>query len=520
MQLNQVSWAAPPPGARQVLFGDADRAAVDRVELGGNQPMLFKSLIPPPPQAAHARHNTPVVVIHGTQAGKESISEYPSPVGAAGHPVDLDTLVAIKEGDRLETSGQLISRQINNDRITVARDNVAKLQACDLEGVQRFLGMRDDLYGAKDAGVGPLAALVPPLVDRIDRVLALDRENLLDTFSTRMRDLEKELLHEVEQSGYGPQSGKVAAEIVDAIAPHAVIVGHSMGGFIGYVVALNPRSRLGDESEFTYDAGNGIGAVTTLSSPVGRGVRVPLPHAVENYAFDTYQKEVLDPLEATPGMRMARLNPWFDAWYETNKAAARAGSAIASDTTASMTSPYTYAKSPGYAEISEGSDFIHRYLEGKKLPEGVTAVAFACQDDGISEADRSAVDDSQPNQFNVDAKVEVPEEFLKRPGRTRAVLSHYMMARDPARHGEEFKTQILENPHAIPRVLDPRNYDGIRWECMNTLLACVRQDPAFFRKPGMDAALNAVREVARERLPFVDSPSYVARQILDAVAAR
>ena len=78
--------------------------------------------------------------------------------------------------------------------------------------------------------------------------------------------------------------------------------------------------------------------------------------------------------------------------------------------------------------------------------------------------------------------------------------------------------QVLENPTQVPRVLDRRNYDGVRWQCTKAIQAALARDPALFQRPGMEAVVESLKDVASERLPFSDSPSLVAQQILDRLA--
>lgn len=490
------------------------------------------ALIEPNPDVPPARNDTPVIVVHGTMADAQSISPYLQPDLDAGHPVNLETYSTIKEGEPLQVSGQLVSRDINDSRIEMTRKHLSDLKSLggDTEAIMAFLCMDGSLYGKPDPAFDRVVALLPGVIDRLDGILAADKQALLGSFSSQTRQLEQDLAAQVADTGFassikdetkrGEVCQKVAAEILDSIAPKAILVGHSMGGFVSYVLTVNPRQPGDKGTEFTYDGGNGVSTVITLSSPIKSGVSQPLPPALTHFAFDTYEKTLLAPVESTPGMQFALLNPGFAAWYSMQKETARRASAAMSNASAQMMNPFIYAKQPGVEQISAGSPFIRTYVDGKKVPAGVTGVAFTCQEDQISEASRSVLDDSQPNAFNVDARVSVTSEMLRQNGATFRNIPHMRMAKGPQDRGLEFKAQVLENSRQIPRVLYRCNYDGVRWQCVNSLLGTLAKDPALFQRPGMAPVLEAVREVASEKLPFTDSPSYVAQQILDQLAHR
>ena len=516
---------------RKDASGAVATGQVDGVQLDGMAPSRVLSLlVPPNPKVPRARNDTPVIVVHGTMTDKKSIEPYLGPVLDSGHYVKLDTYTSIKEGAALEESGQVLSRDINDDRLRIARWNVDKLKACegDMDRIKSVLAMDGTLYGPPDPAFERVTALLPRVIDRIDGVLDGERAVLLETFSRKMARLEEDLGGQVEATGFAADVAdatrrqgicqKVAAEIMDSIVPKAILLGHSMGGFVSYVLAVNPKDPEGTGGSFTYDAGNGISTVMTLSSPIKSGVATPLPPALTHFAFDTYEKTVLAPMEATPGMQFARLNPAFAAWYDLQKEMTRSAWAAASNGASLVGSPLVYLTQPGVREITQGSRFIHEYVEGHHLRPGITGVAFSCQGDGISPAERSTIDDTQMNAFNVKSHVEVTPELLKQRGATFRNIPHIRMAKTPLERGEEFRRQVLENPSLIPKVLDRSNYDGVRWQCASVLLESALRNPERFRTPEMAPVVAALEEVASERLPFKDSPSYLARQILDELA--
>lgn len=480
-----------------------------------------------PPSGPPARHTTPVVVVHGTLADASAVVLNQQPVLNDGHPIDLDTYQTIKDGRPLQESGQILSSHINDDRVELARANVSRLKALgnDITAIEADLGIDADLHGDHDPSARRLAALVPPLVSRIDSVLAQPAEALRDSFSLKMRRMEEALVREVAATGFAnhvsdPETRdalrkKVAAEIVDAIVPKAVLVGHSMGGFVSYTVAMNPTDEKTQGSPFAYDGGNGVSTIIAVSSPIKSGTRNPLPPGLANYAYDNLDKDVLTPLEQTPQGQLIALNPWLESLYEADKSIAQSYLATASAMYTLFTAPLTWMQKPGVEQIADGSTFIKKYVAGKHVPAEMTAFSFTNQDDGIAEADRCLLDERQANAFNVDVKVDLPPEILAKRGYTPAVLTHFMMGKIMFAHGDQAKEKIFQNPSLIPKVLDRTNYDGVRWLCLTAVKEMVDKNPTLLQQPAMTAVRVAIESVADEKVPFKDAPSAMARQILN-----
>jgi hypothetical protein len=127
------------------------------------------------------------------------------------------------------------------------------------------------------------------------------------------------------------------------------------------------------------------------------------------------------------------------------------------------------------------------------------------------------VDEKQPNAHNLDAEVTITPEDLKPTINTRASLAHVKMASYPFEHGEEFKKEILENPPHIERILDPKNYDGIRFRCLSVMQDNLKANPELLNSPEYKGVKEKLHDVAAEKLPFKDSPSYLAHQILSGL---
>jgi len=477
------------------------------------------------------RNHTPAVIVHGTRRDRKSVQSFREPLLQAGFPVDLRTYTSLKDGAPLQESGQHLSATINEDRIKIASTHMAELKKFggNSEKLRAFLDMDDNLYGTPDRTTDAIAALIPGVIDQIDNTLKLDPRELTRSFSLRIKQIEDRLALDVLQTGFGAEHSpekrsevckKVSAEILDSIAPKAVVIGHSMGGFVLFAMTVNPTVDLSDNDAFHYDAGHGIATTICLSSPVKSGVTRPLPPGLANQSFDTFDQLLLSPIENTPGMHLALLNPFFATWYALEKQALKTMAAtMVQGIAGSVTNPLVYLQCPGVEQISEGSDFIKNYIQGRPVPEGVTAIALSSKLDGIAEADHSILDDRQSNALNVDAHLEVPPGMTTQFGSTPGLTAHNLMGSRPLDTLDDIRRTMLDSAESIRKVLDRRNYDGMRWQCLNLLLDRQRKDPGYLRAPAMEDAVNAIREVASEKLPFRDSPSYAARQMLDELIA-
>jgi hypothetical protein len=490
---------------------------------------IFKTQFNSEQETQILRRRSPIVMAHGTMVDETALFNYKEAASRENYPVDLTTNVTIKDGQRLEESGQHISRRINNTRMEIAENNLQKAQEIkdNPEALREFFLLDDNLHGNPDSSTAKIAELLPGVVDKMQDIMNHDNEELLETFSTRTRMLEEELAEDIKKTGFGSWmkteqeqedvSQKAALEIIDCISPRAALVGHSMGGFVMYSIAMNPKESLDDDSKFRYDAGNGVSTVLTLGSPVGKGVNKTLPIGLATLGYDIYDKTTLKPLEGFPGMQYAMMNPFFNSSYRMGKKNLRESVKTSSEISSIYTNPMSHMKSPGYKQITEGSEFIDEYIKDKKIPPGMTAIAATCENDGISEPDRSKLDETQINAHNIDVDVHLEKEDLKKLKATVPTMSHIKMSYYPLEHRDEFREEIFENPDYIPRVLDRTNSEGVRWNCLHALQENVNKNPDYFNTPEMKKPLESVREVAQERIPFKESPSYIAKQILDIV---
>ncbi|MCE1248974.1 MAG: GPI inositol-deacylase [Firmicutes bacterium] len=555
MELNRtsdfqaVSGFQHKPSFMEMITGREETAVKDKVSLGGDQfdklaedlgkmkdlSAGYSTQVVKFPQAGQtqntARNETPVVIVHGTMATQKSIEKYGDGALQTGHPADLTTYMTIKEGEHLQKSGQIVSRNVNEDRMQVTQKHLNDLLPIknDAQALQSYFGIDENLYNGQGQNVDSLMKLIPGVIGDVANLMVKNREELLGSFSTHTKMIEDKLAKDLKKSGFADSESdpkkkdlvcsKTAAEVMDTVSPKAVLLGHSMGGFVSYTIAMNPKTSLSDKNEFAYDAGNGVSTVITLSSPVAKGVTAPLPRGLANLSYDILDKTMLAPMEGMPGMQFAMLNPFFKSYYDFSKSMTRETLKLTSNNMTTMTNPMTYMQKPGVQQISEGSDFIKKYVQGKSIPEGMTVIAVSNREDGISEQENSVVDEKYPNAHNLDAEVTITAEDLKPTINTRPSLAHVKMASYPFEHGEEFKKEILEDPSHIKRLLEPANYDGIRFRCLSVLQENLNANPQLLETPEYKGVKEKLQDVAAEKLPFKDSPSYLAHQILEGLKA-
>jgi hypothetical protein len=474
-----------------------------------------------------ARNRAPVMIVHGTMEDKHSIMKYLDAAMKTGHPPEyINTYDTIKNGARIEESGQIVSEKLNEIRIQLAEYNLKELnlKKDTPKALNKFFHLDGNLYKEEDKSVEQISALLPGVIDEMNELMELDENVLLKSFSTRTKKIEDELTKKVIETDFRSDirdkeereeiCGKIAAEIMDTIAPKSMMVGHSMGGFVSYVIAINPKEDINDDNPFHYDAGNGVSSAFILSSPIKKGVSSPLPKGLYNLNYDLMDKHVLTPMEKTPGHKIATQNPFYKMGYETNKALVKEGDKNFANWQTEVLTPFVYAKSPGYEQIAEGSSFIKEYVKDKPIPKGVSVISFTNKEDGISEQANSVADERYINAHNVDVDVQITPEDLAPYKKTRPNVAHQKMSEFPTEHWNEFKEEVLLDPKYIPRVLDRNNYDGLRWNCLQVIFNKVVEDKDFLKQDEYKPALRAIKSVANEKMPFMDSPSFIAQHLL------
>ena len=444
----------------------------------------------PKPNVPPARHERPVVIVHGTLVDKQSIEAYKDYALETGHPVDWQNYKGITDGGLLENSAKEVSHNINQARQELARTHLAELQGGDLN---KFFAVDDSARGQK---------VRENLEWFVQKASAEVTSPDIDTFSSRLNKLQGQL---EKRLGGEEWTQKAAAHVVDCLAPKATLVGHSAGGYVAYALALNPED--GKKSKATkYDGGLGVGEVVVLSSPIGKGMNFPAPPGLAELPFYQFDSQVLRPLEETPVMQLAQLNPFFKMGYALSKTATKTAWAVATQMNTALMSPYIFATKPGYEEVTGFSSFFKNSIKDKDVPAGVTVVSVTSKDDRMSLPDHSRIDDSRPNAHNFDVDQQISQEELERE---RPTWGHVQMSMKPALFEQQFDDSLVSNPAEAARFLDPSNDDGARYDVLEVLqkqgLDWLQQQPEL---------KQAVQKVAAENQPFQDSPSALAQSLL------
>ncbi|MBX3167265.1 MAG: alpha/beta hydrolase [Candidatus Eremiobacteraeota bacterium] len=448
------------------------------------------------PQAGipEARHERPVVIVHGTLVDKQSIEAYRDYAIQKGHPVDWQNYQGITDGALLQESARQVSQNINQARQELARTHLAELQGADSEQLAKFFHTDDSLRGRK---------VKENLEWFVKRAASEVTAPNLDTLSSRLKKLEGQL---EKRLGGEEWTARAAAHVVDCLAPKATVVGHSAGGYIAYALALNPED--GQKSKFPkYDGGLGIGEVVVLSSPIGKGMNFPAPPGLAELPYyQMVEKPILQPLEASPLMKLAELNPFFKMGYALSKTATKTAWAMATQMNTGLMSPVIFAQKPGYEQVTGFSSFFKECLQDKTVPEGVTVVAVTSKDDRMALPSHSRLEAARPNAHNFEVDQQISQAELERE---RPTWGHVQMSMKPELFEQQFEQSLLDHPAEAIRFLDPSNDDGARYDVLQTLQ---NQGPEWLA--GQPDLKQAVARVAAENQPFRDSPSALAQLLL------
>ena len=456
-----------------------------------------------------ARNNRPVVLLHGTLVTKDGIEAYRDFALKSGHPVNHRDYPSITQGEAIEKSTEIASVEVNRSRAEVARHNLARLQGADEAEVHEFFQLDGELYGSQDADLGAVGKAIPGLLAATETLLRQSPREIDSKFSRQIRAIQTQLGESLESAGLGPEkAGRVASELVDTIAPKVVLIGHSAGGFVAHTMTVNPETSQG-EDDFSYDGGLGVGELILLSSPIGQGLPSPAPPGVLELPFYNFDSKVLRPLEDLPMVKLARLNPLTDFIYNSNKSILKTASAFSSFVSFGLTSPLVHLARPGYEQVEEGSEFFQKYVKNKEVPEGVTAIAMTSPLDRLSLEERSRLGTGQENTHNLSVDLGLSEEKLKKE---RPTFAHVVMSENPQGFKEQFAHHLRDDSSALLKMLGRKNDESVRHEALRMLRSEMALQPSLLAdKAEIRAALE---EVAGERLPFRDSASYLAYQLL------
>jgi hypothetical protein len=456
-----------------------------------------------------SRNSRPVVLLHGTLVEKEGIAAYRDYALRSGHPVNYRTYQSITDGDRLEKSTEFASRQVNLSRAEVATKNVERLSEMNRNELRAAFSLNGDLYGQPDPDVEAILDRAPDIVSGVGDLLKQPEASLASSLSGQLKTLEQDYASKLRTDGLSPQKAKaVVRELVDTVAPKAIVVGHSAGGVVAYTLAVNPEETP-DADPYTYDGGNGLGEVVVLSAPINKGLPKPAPPGVADLPFYNYDSQVLRPLEQLPPYSLLLSNPIVDFAYGQTKGLLESSSRLGFMMAATLTSPLTHLLRPGNEQVEENSSFFQQYIQNKEIPEGTSVIAITSPLDKLSEEDRSRLDTKQANGHTLSIDLQVSDEQIERE---RPTWAHVIMTEKPDSFKDQFAEHLRTDSDALVRLLNTANDDGVRHESLTMVRRQIEEEPGYLEmKPELKAALE---RVAEERLPFTDSPSYLAFQLL------
>lgn len=502
---------------RQAARGGGAEGPVDRVDLGVDRPVRMMAVTFPPKGAPTPRNAAPVVLVHGTRAEAVDIQDYHGAALQLGHASDLSTYPPVRDGRPIAESATMVTEKINEARVAVARRNLEAFEPLLRDPARLREAFEFDSGLSADPAAERIAGLLPEAVQGVRALVDAPEEERRSSFSTRARGLTERLAGKVAETGFGAAETperrsmlcrKVALEIVETLAPRAILIGHSMGGFVAWSMVVNPQEP-GGGRDFSSDGGNGVSLAVLLSSPIAKGLKHPLPPGLRDWPFDLLDRHLLTPLENMPPGSLIAQNPLTGPMYRFNKSVLKTVMGLQNQFWTALATPFLFAEHPGYPQVMEGSEFLREQLAGRPLPADVSAVSVTSPKDGVVEQHRSLAPD-QPNAHNLDAEVVVTSEDLRRdPTRNEPILAHRRMTAFPLEHRAEFRAELMQNPKEAPRLLDPANADGLRW---STLAALQELDLSGAR---WGPTREAIARVAAEGLPFADSPSALAKRLLE-----
>lgn len=463
----------------------------------------------PSQETEPARNGRPVVLLHGTIVEKDGIEEFRKFALSQGHPVNHRTYPTITEGGLIEESTEIASQEVNKSRAEVARSRIESLPDRTPETLTEFFQLNAGLYGQQDPDAQKILGHLPGLVSQVESVVNGSESQVESHLGRRLKTIEGELAATLRSDGLGEQKAEaVAEELLDTVAPKAIVIGHSAGGFVAQTLAVNPETKEGDDP-FAYDGGNGVGEVVLLSSPVGKGLPQPAPGGILEMPFYNYDRTILQPAEKNPLVTLARMNPVANLAYVSSKSLLKTLFYVGTQVSTAMTSPLIHLAKPGYAQVEEGHDFFNQYVKDREIPEGLSVISVTSPLDKLVQEERSRLSDEMENGHNYSFALDVTEEQVNKE---RPTWTHVIMTEQPEHLKSEYSEDLLEDSKALIKLLGPKNDEGVRFKALDILSAGLEAEPDYLKaRPGVKKALE---QVAAERLPFEDSASYKAHSLL------
>lgn len=446
-------------------------------------------------------HNNPIIVVPGTSAvGSDGdASGWINFFKNSGHNVisgersELLNFPTIKDGGPLQEGIAGISRYINESRVKIARKNLTRLEGKQdsIDGLKEFFGILNDENSTRE-----MLQLIPGVISQLNDATKGRTEEI---FSTRVNQIETDFAEKLnKQTTFGNWDKenknvlceKAAAGIINTIAPKAVLVGLSMGGYCSYAAALNPKKGTFDNNSFSYDAGNGISYVVLLATPVKgmsdspKGVmEAPVELAYRNNPF----LKLMDP-------------------FGVGRAAYR--------TAVESSRPFVYQAKPGWEQVRANSTFTKQYIKGKKVPDNVSVLSIFHRKDGIVEPETAKTEVSCRNSHDVE--VDFPVKNTHNLTMTDEQNIHNSMGKRAEDCNSAFTNKILSSESFARKLLDKKNSDDLRYQTLSVIFEQTEKNPEFFAQDR--SLIEEIKSVRDENMPFKTSPSYLAGEILKIIS--
>jgi|GEM_PF-5772090 len=438
-------------------------------------------------------HNNPVIVVPGTSAmgadgSASGWNELFRNSNLALDQMDEDLkFPSIKDGKPIQDSVAELSHNINLARLKAASNNLSELEGKknNPEELRKFFGIK-----GKDRGTEEMVELLPEVITEMDKII--DQGGVKGNFSTRIKRVEDNFADKlVRKTSFANDAGqdrkilckKAAGEVVDSIAPKAIVAGLSLGGVCSYAAALNPVKE--NNSGFATDAGNGISYVIMVAAPVRGMPDIP--------------KGVAD----APGELLSNINPMLAGWAPALNAANR--------TIMESSKGLAYRNKPGWKQVRTSDPFTKQNITGKKVPDNVSVISFYHLKDSIVEPKDAQNDESNRNTHNI--AVNFPTGSPHNMTTTRGQSVHNAMGKQAKDCNAAFAKKIVTEPAFAEKILDIKNSDDLRRQCLGVIAEQAKKDSQYLdANRGLKTKLESVQN---ENMPFKTSPSHIAGEILN-----
>jgi hypothetical protein len=502
------------------------------------------------PKQTITPHDNPYVLVHGTLAKEDTLFGLRNFLKSQVHSIDLTSYPMITKGDPIEVSVQEVSKNVNKSRIAVAKEKLEELK--NIKDDPRQLRSHFGIYqSGKDYDTGKLVKLIPDVIKDIEAITKRDQKDLLESFSTRVKAVEQKLSDQIKKTGFGNWDkankdklcNKAAEEIIEAIAPKAVLVGHSMGGLVVHAMVLHPKKvdfnhkgELKDKDPMTFDAGNGVGLSIGMESPLENGVNLD-SRGMRDARYDWCNETIIKPVEKAWGGLLSFCFPWLmgKAMFKQNCE----NFSYENDIKPSQ-NPEVVKKFPSTEQMIKDSDFYKKYVIGHHAPEGVSSLSYYHTDDKFLDLDAAKLNESHANNHNIRINFDITDDILHKARNNlsvseamtavmqmlggqglklteeqkmiKSLYAHNILSFQPQEFRKSFEEVVSNNPNEAIKMLDLSNSDNLRRQCLDVIYKKVMNEPDFLNNKAR--LLEKIKQVSAEKVPFENSPSYRADQIL------